>query len=383
MNRRRFLHGAAALGAGAGLGLRPSVGLAADGLPTFLIVLGASGGASVLDGPMAIAAEESANSATLNCFPSDAVSSVGPFRAVQLERSSLGAIPYAFETSQGEFVRKHAEHMLVATLECTSVNHQVAQRRSVTGNEAWGGRTLQEIVALTHGEGLPIPNAHLATGTGFTEAGSDRSLPTWCFGEQVTDPRLFALALHGSRGVSGAPGPSVIERARAFRDDRLEPTSHFNRLFNAAPALARYRERRRAAVRLEEAGLIDALLLTEPSGEQGLTAAPELAQIAAAFPSYENNPLEAQAALAFLLLKNRVSASVTIAPSFNLKLDDGVTLAGGLTEGALHNPPIAFDYSHTGHRSAQAFMWAQIFSAADGLIDLLSGTELQDGVSFF
>ena len=40
-------------------------------------------------------------------------------------------------------------------------------------------------------------------------------------------------------------------------------------------------------------------------------------------------------ALAFLLLKNRVSVAVTIGPSFNVVLTN-----------QLDNPPLAFDFSH-------------------------------------
>ncbi|MEL6547330.1 MAG: hypothetical protein AAFQ82_22085, partial [Myxococcota bacterium] len=120
MNRRELIRSATGLGACASLGISPRVALGDDGLPTFLIVLGASGGASAIDGAMAIRAEESSNAASLNCFPNESVKTIGPFRAVELERSSLGSIPYAFQTSQSAFVQKHAANMLMATVEGTS-----------------------------------------------------------------------------------------------------------------------------------------------------------------------------------------------------------------------------------------------------------------------
>jgi uncharacterized protein (DUF1501 family) len=54
-----------------------------------------------------------------------------------------------------------------------------------------------------------------------------------------------------------------------------------------------------------------------------------------------------------------------------------------LEPGAVRNLPIAFDYSHTSHRSAQAFMWQRMYKIADGLIDLLSSTEYEAGASYW
>ena len=103
------------------------------------------------------------------------------------------------------------------------------------------------------------------------------------------------------------------------------------------------------------------------------------------FPRFDQDPLEAQAALAFLLLKNRVSVTATIGPSFNATLANGASLGGGqgLEEGDLINPPIAFDFSHQSHRATQALMWSRLMKVADGLIALLKSEELEDGVSFW
>ena len=85
-DRRAFLKGLAAMsGAAAGSSLllepRALAQQAAD--PRFLIVLTASGGGSIIDGPLAIRAGESANAAVLNTFPDAMVSTWddSPFRA--------------------------------------------------------------------------------------------------------------------------------------------------------------------------------------------------------------------------------------------------------------------------------------------------------------
>ena len=89
---------------------------------------------------------------------------------------------------------------------------------------------------------------------------------------------------------------------------------------------------------------------------------PDGARVRQALPDYFNDPFQGQAALAFLLIKYRVSAAVTIGPDFNVKL--------GGTSGLL-NPPLAFDFSHNDHRSGQAFMWDRIMGTIDKLITLL------------
>src|SRR5688572_5702090 len=146
-SRRRILQGLS-LGAGA-VALGPAFSRRGRAEtpddPRFLIVLSATGGASIVDGPLAVRASESADASSINCFPDGSV--VGfegtGLRAVRHKAPSLGPIPCAVATDQEAFVRKHRDDMLVVTATTTSVNHALAQRRSVTGNEAWNGRTLQ------------------------------------------------------------------------------------------------------------------------------------------------------------------------------------------------------------------------------------------------
>ncbi|HAA54785.1 MAG TPA: hypothetical protein DCE42_08500, partial [Myxococcales bacterium] len=68
--------------------------------PKFLIVLTASGGASLIDSFLAIRESESANASVLNVYPDKMVTQIdgSPFRALDQKFSRLGQVPYAFET---------------------------------------------------------------------------------------------------------------------------------------------------------------------------------------------------------------------------------------------------------------------------------------------
>jgi hypothetical protein len=393
-SRRRILQGLA-LGAGAAaLGSAFSRQGRAETPhdPRFLIVLSATGGASIVDGPLAVRASESSDARSINCFPDSSV--VGfegtDLRAVRYQAPSLGPIPYAVAADQAEFVRKHRHDMLVVTATTTSVNHALAQRRSVTGNEAWNGRTLQEAVALQHGRNALVPNAHLLAGTSYTERGNDPSLPAACYGESVIDPLLWPLALHGSRGTPAGDRPDLVGRARALRDGRLQAASPFSRAFGGGAALSRWRELRGPAqADYEQADLIKKLMLA-PDGDRfalnahGLAASPDADRVREKFPFYEFDPLDAQAAMAFLLLKHRVSVAVTLGVNFNFVYDPNLPPTGdGLPPDSVKNPPLGFDFSHTSHRAAQALMWQRIYRAADGLIDLLKSEEFAPGESFW
>ncbi len=357
----------------------------------FLIVLCASGGASIIDSVMAIRESESANAANLNCFPDAVVQNIddSPFRAVNLSSDNLGPIGVPFSSDQASFVRKHKEDMMVATWTRTSVNHAVAQRRSVTGNDAWRGRTLQEAAALEYGQSCVLPNAHLITGSGCTERGADDGLPQVCYGEAVPDPTLWPLALHGSRGIGRPVDGKLLARARALRNEVLERDSAFSRTFGNSTLLQHWNqlrgERQQA---LESADLISKLMLFSdaevPLSQYGLSSSPDAATVRAAFPAFAEDPLHAQAALAFLLLKYRISVSVTLGPGFDAVFEEDIDFSGGgIPEGAVKNPPLAFDFSHQGHRSSQAFMWDRLFGVADSLIGLLKSEEYADGQSLW
>jgi hypothetical protein len=342
-----------------------------DGKPKFLVVISAAGGASIVDSFLAVRASESSNAATLNTFPDGQVQSVpnSPFRAVRYTSGSLGSIPVPVSTDQLAFVNKHKDQMLVATSVGTSVNHVIAQKRSLTGNAAWRGRTLQEVVALQFGQGMPIPNVNMGT-SGYTERGTDDSLPASCFGEVVANPSLWPLGLDGTRGVLGAPPKNVADLARATRA-RLDAESVFGQTFRDADALKRWNEQRGVSQpALEAKDLITQLNVLPdmppqiPLNQYGLATSPDGARVRQVYPDFFTDPVQGQAALAFLLIKNRVSSAVTIGPDFNV-------VVGGAT--GLANPPLAFDFSHNDHRGAQAFMWSRILGTVDKLIDLLKG----------
>jgi hypothetical protein len=358
--------------------------------PKFLIVLGATGGASLVDGPLAIRASESKNARTLNCYEDVNVTSPGGgLRAVKHDAASAGPIPVAIKADQSDFIRKYGSDMLVVTATTTSVNHNVAQRRSVTGNEAWLGRTLQELVALEHGRGLAIPNAHLITGSEFTARGSDGSLPRSAYGETIADPVLWPLSLHGSRGIPGGERADLVAKARALRDAELRKVSEFSRAFGGSPGLQRWRQLAATQVAFEKADLITKLMVAAdspkyPLAKSGLTSSAVAQRVREKFPNFEVDPTEGQAALAYLMLTQGVSVSATIGASFNFVYTGKPIGADGLLESSgVKNLPIAFDYSHTAHRSAQAFMWARMYSTAASLIDLLKSTELSNGQSYW
>lgn len=395
ISRRRALQGLGALGIGAaagGYGLsRRTEAAGEEKEPRFLIVLAASGGASIIDAMLAIRDTESANAATINTFPGALVQDVqgSPFRAVDQTFESLGPIPAPFSTSQSSFVQRHHQEMMVATLTGTSVNHAIAQRRAITGNEAWRGRTLQEAVALQYGDQFALPNVHLLAGTGHSVRGTDDSIPGYCFGEMVADPKLWPLALDGVMGTRHAVDRDLLSSARALRNDGLDPKSRFNEAFAQSKRLQEWKRLRGVPQeQVEAAQLINQLMLLPDSSDyplsaNGLSPSPDGDLVRSVFSGYETDPLEAQAALAFLLLKNRVTASVTLGPDFNASLDSGLVQGEGIPEGGLNNPPIAFDFSHQSHRAAQAFMWDRVMRVADGLITLLQGVEYKDGESMW
>jgi len=352
----------------------------------YLIVIAATGGASIIDSFMAVPQSlAGANAPNVNCFPDADVAQVAgtPFRVPKVTGMTLGAIPAQVQTVTTDptpFVTKHKDHMLVAAGIGTSVNHVIAQKRSLTGNGAWKGRTLQECIALQYGSTYPIPNVNMGI-AGYLERGTDDELPAYCYAENVTQPALWPLGLSGNKGFKGAPDPQLIDLARKVRNEKLDPESVFARTFDKSPRLKRwYDQRGPSQATLEAADLITRLNILPdqppsiPLTEYGLSSSPDAVRLRQAFPTFFTDPFEGQAALAFLLLKNRISVSVTLGPSFN------VVISGQVQGNALGNTPLAFDYSHNAHRATQAFMWAKVMSVCDRLIDLLK-TEPLDATS--
>lgn len=384
LNRRQLMKAAGITAAGGGSALstllasRRGVAQTPDRDPSFLIVIAAAGGASIIDSFLAIRESEAGQNAPgINCFRDNEVVSVAgtELRGVNLSRNQVGAIPIPFQSNQSRFVEAHKDDIMVVTQTGTSVNHNVAQKRSITGNDAWNGRTLMEAVAAEYGAGMAVPNVNMS-GSGYLEPGVDASLPGWARAEPVASPALWPLSLDGSRGIKNLPSKARLERARALRDGTLDTESVFGQTFANSERLNTWRQQREQGKVLEELDLITKLNLYPdlpeiPLIEYGLDESPDGAAVRAAFPDFQTDPLEAQAALSFLLVKNRVATTVTISPSFQVLLD--------LQRFKVTNPPLAFDFSHQSHRDAQAVMWDRMLSVADRLIGLLKGQELTPG----
>jgi hypothetical protein len=394
-DRRSFLQGLAALtGVSAGAsGLLSSEALAQQAAdPRFLIVLTASGGGSIIDGPLAIRASESANAADLNTFPDALVTGWddSPFRAVDLEGSALGQIPAAYRVEPSAFFERHRQQTLVTTWERTSVNHAIGQRRSITGNEAWRGRTLQEMVAWQYGAEAPMPNVHLLAGSGFNEPGTDATVPPWARGQIVANPGAWPLSLDGSRGTPYPMEPELLAAIRRHRNEVFDPSTAFDRVFGSSERIARWKTLRGTPQeRIEGLDLISKLMVFPdapgiPLGQYGLESSPVGAAVRAVFPEYATDPLHANAALAFLLIKYGVSVSVTLGPSFDVVIGEGEGDGGAtLPINSIRNPPLAFDISHQGHRAGQAVVWDRIYRVIDGLVALLSAEDFGDGTSLW
>lgn len=371
----------ACMGAGAaygsGIGRSRKVWAADSTEPYFLIVLPAFGGGAIIDSFLPVMESEAADPTTVDCYPDAMVKTIAgsPIRAVDaIIDSVIGQTIPAVEMPLSGFADKHKAQMMVATLTGTSVNHNIAQHRALTGGGAWGGRTLQEMVALCYGQGYPLPNVNMAT-LGYLAPGDDRSLPDYCYAEPIAQPLLKPLSLSAHKGIKDLPDAQLIEMARAVRNDKLDAESSFYQTFRTSERLQRWRKQRsedQAAI--EAQNLIDKLIFVPdqppaiPLTEYGLQPSPDVEMLAAVFPnmlSGELDPLEQQAALTYLLLKNRVSVTVTLAPTL-------APIIGG--PALLKNPPLAFDGSHNDHRSTQAIMWTRILTIADKLIDLLKAT---------
>lgn len=370
LSRRRLLQlaagGAGAVG-GAGLWSRAAHG---DDGPRFVIVMGCFGGASMLDCFMPVDSSEALTASGRGTVISH--TTVQPkdlaFRSVDR------ATPLAFAAA-------HGQECAVVGYQASSVNHFTAQARCVNGRGSWQGRTLAEAVASVHGVGLPLPNVNMGRG-GYAEPGSDATLESRYRAEVVSNPVTFPLSTSGYRGVieegdlmlqDGDALQGLIAEARAVRDGTLEQVSPHARTFAASRLrqdLLYGRAQTTAAIEVQD--LISKLLFVPDLGEAfpingyGLDASDESSRILAALPdSFPTDTsgtaadrLQAQAALAYLLLKSGASAAVTLS-------DPG-------TDGFL-----AFDQSHQAHATAQATHWDRALDVGSRLIGLLQSAEYQ------
>ncbi len=376
-NRRSFLRagalGAAAAAFSGGLSFtrrRAAAQPRAD--QRFLFVVTATGGGSIIDSFLPVAASEVSSPSIANriiAYPDEAIvqPSGSNIRCVR----NLG-IETFFRTDYdlSTFVSKHYRDMAVVTVENTSVNHVVAQKRAITGAGIDGGRTIMERMAEHTGEDLLLANCNMSAG-GYVEPGDAADVATAARAQIINDPFLFAVGTHGYRGVEGAPDDALIERARRVRE-RLEDGSPLGERFGDSMLRRDYLSLRgELQPRIEADGLLEKLLLLPsssgiPLGEYGIELSAEhdatLARLTEVFPNLATDSLQTQAALGFLLAKHGISSAITIGPSFQPSF---------LPSGALADAPIAFDFSHGSHVPTQNMMWGRLMSVVDGLIELL------------
>jgi hypothetical protein len=376
MNRREALRlgsAATATAALAPFAARRARAQSASARPErFLFVVGAAGGASIVDSFLPVAASEGSGG---NAFEDSLIlqPNGSNLRCVaSLDNSIEGVIGLGNGFPQQNFLQKHYQDMVVMPWEGTSVNHVVAAKRAVTGNNVNAGRTIQEAMAVRHGESLILPNCNMSGG-GYLEAGVDE-VPTFARAEPIQDPRLFPFSTHGTKGVDGAPSGALLDRARQVRGE-LEDVGVFSQTFRKSNILRRFNERRATSSQMEGLDLIKKLMLM-PSGADaplqqfGLETSAEGQRLLEKFPTLMTDPYEAQGAMAFLLARYGVSCSVTLSPG-NSPIFQG--------QDTIINAPIAFDWSHRDHRGGQNAMWSRVLRTVDSLIDLLKETDYVDG----
>ncbi|SMF18231.1 hypothetical protein [Pseudobacteriovorax antillogorgiicola] len=368
-NQKIDLRGATGTSLGLGAG-------AAGQKPRFLFVFGAMGGASINDSFLAVRQSESDFANELNTFPDQWVKSIEGthLRAVDLSMNDIGPLPFPVRSNQSLFVQKHFRDIMVSTMEHSTVSHPLGQKRILTGNDAWNGRTLQEIVALQYGQGMALPNVNMSS-LGFAEPGSDRSLPKDAVAELVSNPNFFTLGLHGHKGVPGVPEGKLVDIARRFRRD-LDQQSDFYKTFKGSDKIQEWlRLRQDKQKKIEALNLIDQLNLFEetsdlPFSDFGLNPNVNGDAIRELFPDLGADPLQTQAALAYMLVSQGISSAVTMGLGMN------VTINGNdLDNPLLTNTPTGFDYSHNAHRGTQALLWNRSLDIIDRLITLLKRTE--------
>lgn len=361
--------GTTALGSALGRAATEREGSTGDKDRKLLFVLCATGGASIVDSFLPVTRAEVGDEAladTLNVYDdAQVVTPEGSNLRCPGYVDSVGLLAGIYESNFAldAFLKKHHPWMTVLTQECSSVNHNVGQHRSVTGAGINRGRTIMEAMALRHGEDLIIPNCNMAN-DGYIQPGADPSTPGFARAEIIASPLGFAAAMDGVKGVLGAPARGLVERAREVRE-QLDDGSTFGRTFADSPRRQRFlANRREVQPRLEAANLMDRLTLLPPElldPKYGVMSSPLLPTLTAKFANLQVDPWESQAALAVLLAYYGLSCVSTIGlrhePSFGNE--------------KLITTPIAFDFSHTDHRIAQYLMWGHVLKAIDALVDLL------------
>ncbi len=365
---RRSILLAAAAAAATLVGSRSRRASAQDGAePRYLFIVGALGGASIVDSFLPISETASPEAAGLTSFADALIESPSgtSLRCVApLGEEAAGPPPYKASYAQSTFLTRHGADTAVMTVEGASVNHAVAQRRALTGGGIDRNRTLLEAAGAAFGESLPLAVVNMMAGA-FAQPGTDPALPAHAHQVAIADPRYFSLSTHGSRGLPHDIPTEVMTRARQVRSG-LELASPFARAFGHIRTRQDYLAHAKRSLSLENANLIEQLgLLDIP----GVPVAAEIERLLEVFPLLRTDPFAAQAALAFLLVKTGASCCIGISPS------DAVALETTASGEFISNPQLAFDGSHNAHRITQNVMWSRVLEVVDGLITLLKETE--------
>ena len=218
---------------------------------------------------------------------------------------------------------------------------------------------------------------------GFAEHGSDISLPARAKAEFIKNPLFLPFGFHGSKGVRGAPGQELIDIARRFRSERLDPSSKFFKSFSANARIQRWLQQRERNRHIESFDLINKLNPFEdtqdfPFGQFGLEPNDKGAILRDVFDNIGADPIQTQALMAYLLVTNGISNAVTFGPGMNVIID-----GRDADEPLITNTPSGFDYTHNAHRGAQAVCWHQCLDTIDRLISLLKRTHLENGESYW
>lgn len=379
MERRSFLKKSCALGLtslGMSAGFDPiqrmlssSQAFGASPAPRYLFTICTTGGASVVDSFLAQASGPVAYANLTK--PGNGVFSAVPV----LQNSIQGAIPLGNGYSSGTFITKHGSDMVVMTCEVSSVNHLIAAKRAMTGDNVFGGKTIAEALAMAYGEKFPLANLLLAGG-GYGAEGDDRLLPGFARGQAVADPLMFAFATHGFKGLNQPLTKEDVNALRLLRS-QMESAAPLMALAPKSPLVQSYLENRNRVVSMLENGdTITKMMLRDPATSNlqayGLQISQDFELVRSKFTNMAADPFEARLALGFLAVKNKLSVSVTIAPN----------QAPLISAQGTPNAPIAFDWSHVDHRGAQNSMWSYVLKGTDSLIDLLKATDdpnAQDG----
>jgi uncharacterized protein (DUF1501 family) len=354
--------GAAALGA-AFAGSSSSLQAQAAADKKYIFNICAFGGANIIDSFLA----QSTGPAAYNNIVQPNGSA---FKTIPpLANSIQGAINLGNGYDQAVFVQKHGADMMVMTCEVSSVNHIIAAKRAMTGDNINGGRTIAEAVAMAYGGSCPLPNLMLAGG-GYALHGDDETVPDLARAQAVNDPLMFAFATHGFKGMTNAMNSGDMAAARKLRN-QLESVSRFQKQFTGSRILEAYQENRARIVEtLEKGDMVTKLMMLDPAtnnlAQFGFNLSADINLVREKFPNLATDPFEARLALGFLAAKNGLSNAISVGPS-NSPL---ITAAG------TPNAPIAFDWSHVDHRGAQNSMWSYILKGMDALIDLLKATDV-------